>query len=80
MNTVEQMATADLRPLAERRRPKRIGPLDYTRRWWLRLTVAATFALLYAPIITLMAFSFNDSRRQGTCAWAFVPCRRRTLE
>ena len=25
--------------------------------------MATTFALLYAPIITLMAFSFNDSRR-----------------
>ncbi|HEY5598433.1 MAG TPA: ABC transporter permease, partial [Kiloniellales bacterium] len=40
-----------------------IGPLDYTRRWWLQLTVGATFVLLYAPIFTLVAFSFNDSRR-----------------
>ena len=40
-----------------------IGPLDYTRRAWIRLTLAATFIFLYAPILTLVAFSFNDSRR-----------------
>ena len=40
-----------------------IGPLDYTRRAWLRLTLLGTFIFLYAPILTLMAFSFNDSRR-----------------
>jgi len=47
-------------PLDDR---KAIGPLDYTRRWWLRLTIGTTFVLLYAPILALMAFSFNDSRR-----------------
>ncbi|NQW11833.1 MAG: ABC transporter permease [Alphaproteobacteria bacterium] len=40
-----------------------IGPLDYTRRTWMRLTLLATFVFLYAPIATLIAFSFNDSRR-----------------
>jgi spermidine/putrescine transport system permease protein len=39
------------------------GPLDYTRRWWLRAWLAATFVFLYAPIVILVAFSFNDSRR-----------------
>ena len=43
------------------RRP--IGPLDYGRRLWLRLTLIATFGFLYMPIVTLVAFSFNDSRR-----------------
>ncbi len=45
------------------RRREPIGPLDYTRRAWIRLTLAATFIFLYAPILTLVAFSFNDSRR-----------------
>lgn len=61
-------ATAELAPrrlpssaAVRRRRP--IGPLEYTRRWWLRLVVGVSFALLYAPIVTLIAFSFNDSRR-----------------
>ncbi len=45
------------------RRRDPIGPLDYTRRAWIRLTLAATFIFLYAPILTLVAFSFNDSRR-----------------
>jgi spermidine/putrescine transport system permease protein len=48
--------------ITRRRRPP-IGPLDYTRRWWLRLLVGLTFVMLYAPIVTLVAFSFNDSRR-----------------
>lgn len=39
------------------------GPLDYTRRLWLRLTLLVVFVFLYAPIVTLIAFSFNDSRR-----------------
>jgi spermidine/putrescine transport system permease protein len=39
------------------------GPLDYLRRWPLRAWLAATAVFLYAPLITLMAFSFNDSKR-----------------
>ncbi len=45
------------------RRRVPIGPLEYCRRWWLQLIVGTTFLLLYAPIATLVAFSFNDSRR-----------------
>jgi spermidine/putrescine transport system permease protein len=39
------------------------GPLDYHRRLWLRFYVGLTFLAIYAPIITLVIFSFNDSRR-----------------
>ena len=39
------------------------GPLDYGRKLWLRAWLAATFVFLYAPIAILIAFSFNDSRR-----------------
>ncbi|MGI9333941.1 MAG: ABC transporter permease [Gammaproteobacteria bacterium] len=39
------------------------GPLEYLRRPWLQLTLLVTFVFLYAPIATLIAFSFNDSRR-----------------
>lgn len=49
-------------PLKKRRR-REIGPLDYCRRWWLQLAVGLTFVLLYAPVIVLVVFSFNDSRR-----------------
>jgi len=41
----------------------RPGPLDYLERWPLRLWVAGTTLFLYAPLITLMVFSFNNSRR-----------------
>lgn len=44
-----------------RREP--VGPLDYTRRLWLRAWLACTFVFLYAPIVILVVFSFNDSRR-----------------
>lgn len=39
------------------------GPLDYYRKLWLRLAVIGTLFFLYAPIVNLVAFSFNDSRR-----------------
>lgn len=39
------------------------APLDYGHRFWLRCMMAVTFILLYAPILTLIAFSFNDSKR-----------------
>jgi spermidine/putrescine transport system permease protein len=39
------------------------GPLDYLRRWPIRAWLAAVVVFLYAPLITLMAFSFNVSKR-----------------
>ncbi|MGH1360294.1 MAG: ABC transporter permease [Burkholderiaceae bacterium] len=38
-------------------------PLDFGRRWPNRLYIGLVFLLLYAPILTLIAFSFNDSKR-----------------
>ena len=49
-------------PRAKRLREP-IGPLDYSRRLWLRLTFLVALVFLYAPIVTLIVFSFNDSRR-----------------
>lgn len=47
-----------------RRAPREApGPLEYLRRWPLRVWLLATGVFLYAPLITLMVFSFNDSRR-----------------
>lgn len=39
------------------------GPLEYLRRWQMQAWLGAVFLFLYAPLIALMAFSFNDSRR-----------------
>jgi spermidine/putrescine transport system permease protein len=51
-------------PALTQRLPKaRQGPLDYGRRLWLKLLFLAIFILLYAPIVTLVAFSFNTDRR-----------------
>lgn len=47
-----------------RRRPSAApAPLDYAGRWWMRAFLALFFIVLYAPVLALMAFSFNDSRR-----------------
>lgn len=39
------------------------GPLDYGNRAWLRAFFVAIFVMLYVPIITLIAFSFNTDKR-----------------
>jgi spermidine/putrescine transport system permease protein len=39
------------------------GPLDYGNRLWLKLLFVAIFIALYAPIVTLIAFSFNTDKR-----------------
>jgi spermidine/putrescine transport system permease protein len=46
-----------------RKRGAAYGPLDYSRRLSLRVIFLVTLVFLYVPIVTLMAFSFNDSRR-----------------
>jgi len=48
-----------MRPFA--RRP--VAPLDYPRKLWMRAWVGATLLFLYAPLVVLIIFSFNDSRR-----------------
>jgi spermidine/putrescine transport system permease protein len=40
-----------------------VGPLEYGKRWWLKLLFAGIFIVLYIPIITLVAFSFNTDKR-----------------
>ena len=45
----------------KRRAP--IAPLEYSRRLSMRVWVGLVLFFLYAPLITLIAFSFNDSRR-----------------
>ena len=42
------------------------GPLDYIRHRWIQVVFLATFVFLYAPILTLIVFSFNNSRRNIT--------------
>ena len=39
------------------------GPLDYGSRTWLKILFAAIFFVLYAPIVTLIAYSFNTDKR-----------------
>jgi len=50
-------------PKPAREKPDKPGPLEYWRQWPLRVIVGATLLFLYLPLITLMVFSFNDSRR-----------------
>ena len=39
------------------------GPLDYGSRTWLKALFAVIFFMLYVPIVTLVAFSFNTDKR-----------------
>jgi spermidine/putrescine transport system permease protein len=39
-----------------------LAPLDYTRKTWMRLWIAAVMVFLYAPLVALVVFSFNNSR------------------
>ena len=48
------------------RRGRRRNPLDYSRKTWMRLTMGGAFFFLYFPIVSLIAFSFNDSKRNIT--------------
>ena len=45
-------------------RPKRLppAPLEYLRRWPIQVSVGAVLVFLYAPLLTLMIFSFNNSK------------------
>ena len=39
------------------------GPLDYGNRLWLKLLFGGIIFVLYVPIVTLIAFSFNTDKR-----------------
>jgi spermidine/putrescine transport system permease protein len=41
------------------------GPLEFSRRLWLRSLFAITILILYTPIFVLIAFSFNKQNRGG---------------
>ena len=45
----------------------RPAPLEYNRLWQMRLWLLAVFFFLYAPLLALIVFSFNDSKR--TVVW-----------
>ncbi len=41
---------------------RRVAPLEYTKQLWMRGWVGAILLFLYAPLLLLMVFSFNDSK------------------
>ncbi len=55
--------------MAERRRKTPAGPFEYSRKWPLRLVFILGTLFLYAPIVVLIIFSFNNSRRGGNVIW-----------
>jgi len=65
------VAAAETRPRAGQRQKGRRGrrrsnPLDYSRKTWMRLMMGGAFFFLYFPIVSLIVFSFNDSKRNIT--------------
>ncbi len=51
------------------RKKEKVNPFEYSRKWSLRIVFLLTFIFLYAPIIVLIIFSFNNSRRGGNVVW-----------
>lgn len=45
------------------------APFEYSRKWSLRAVFLLGTVFLYAPIVVLIIFSFNDSRRGGNIIW-----------
>jgi spermidine/putrescine transport system permease protein len=41
----------------------RRAPLEYNRAWQMKLWLFVVFFFLYAPLVALIVFSFNDSKR-----------------
>ncbi|MBX6320388.1 MAG: ABC transporter permease [Rhodospirillaceae bacterium] len=58
-------AEAALPAAAARRRARRAraNPLDFGRKRWVQVALVLNFFFLYFPIVALIAFSFNNSRR-----------------
>ena len=44
-------------------------PFDYSAKWSMRAVFLAATVFLYAPIVVLVVFSFNDARRGGNVIW-----------
>ncbi len=52
--------------LPRKRHRDRPTPLEYGRKRWLQAVMLGGFVFLYFPIVALIAFSFNDSKRNIT--------------
>ncbi len=52
-----------------RKRRDRAGPFEYSRKLSLRIAFLLSAVFLYAPIVVLVVFSFNNSRRGGNVIW-----------
>src|SRR5262245_65391406 len=42
---------------------QRLAAFEYSRTWQIRAWLFVVFFFLYAPLVALIAFSFNDSKR-----------------
>lgn len=51
------------------RKKQRNDPFEYSRKWSLRTVFLIGTVFLYAPIVVLIIFSFNNSRRGGNIIW-----------
>ena len=51
------------------KRREKAGPFQYSRKVSMRAVFIASAIFLYAPIIVLIIFSFNNSRRGGNVVW-----------
>jgi spermidine/putrescine transport system permease protein len=57
-----------------------LAPLDYTRKTWMRLWIAGVMAFLYAPLVALVVFSFNNSRTSSVWQGFTLEYYRKVME
>ncbi|MGB0854504.1 MAG: ABC transporter permease [Pikeienuella sp.] len=55
--------------MSRKTRKDKPNPFDYSRKWSMRTVFIIGSIFLYAPIIVLIIFSFNNSRRGGNIVW-----------
>jgi len=66
MATTAAAGETAVKSVMRRRKRDRATPLEYGRKGWVQLVMVASFIFLYFPIVALIAFSFNDSKRNIT--------------
>lgn len=69
MRQADGVLSSSGKPPSPRKHRERPGPCDYARKTPLQLIFVATGLFLFAPLIYMMVYSFNDARRMSNLEW-----------
>jgi spermidine/putrescine transport system permease protein len=57
-----------------------LAPLEYTRQRWMQTWIAGVLFFLYAPLLALIVFSFNDSKNSSVWVGFTFKYYRKVME